>query len=136
MPSSLPDKLPPQNLEAEQSLLGSLLTDREAIHRVVDMVTADNFYLRNHQLIWGALMDLSDKRENIDILSVSTRLKDMGQLDAIGGVEYLTPWPPRCPQPPTCKPTRASSNAKRLCAIWWTSPIALQWRWAIAKTTM
>lgn len=90
MPSSLPDKLPPQNLEAEQSLLGSLLTDREAIHRVVDMVTADNFYLRNHQLIWGALMDLWDKRENIDILSVSTRLKDMGQLDAIGGAAYLT----------------------------------------------
>ncbi len=90
MSSTLPDKLPPQNLEAEKSLLGSLLTDREAIHRVIDMVTADHFYQRNHQLIWGALTDLWEGRENIDILSVSTRLKDKGQLDAIGGSAFLT----------------------------------------------
>lgn len=90
MTIALPDKLPPQNLDAEKSLLGSLLTDREAIHRVVDMVSSDFFYQRNHQLIWGALTDLWERRENIDILSVSTRLKDTGHLDAIGGSAYLT----------------------------------------------
>ena len=89
MPNSLPDTGPPQNLEAEKSLLGSLLTDREAIHRVVDMVSADYFYQRSHQLIWGALTDLWESHENIDILSVSTRLKDKGQLDAIGGSAFL-----------------------------------------------
>ncbi len=90
MPTSLPDKGPPQNLEAEKSLIGSLLTDREAINRVVDMVSADHFYQRSHQLIWAALTDLWEGRENIDILSVSTRLKDKGQLDAIGGSAFLT----------------------------------------------
>ncbi len=90
MPTELPDKLPPQNLEAERSLLGSLLTDREAINRVVDMVSADHFYQRAHQLIWTAVTDLWDRRENIDILSVSTQLSDMGQLDAVGGVGMLT----------------------------------------------
>jgi len=90
MTNTMPEKGPPQNLEAEKSLLGSLLTDREAIHRVIDMVTADHFYQRNHQLIWGALADLWEGHENIDILSVSTRLKDKGQLDAIGGSAFLT----------------------------------------------
>ncbi|MBP6886157.1 MAG: replicative DNA helicase [Candidatus Pacebacteria bacterium] len=90
MTTLLPDKGPPQNLEAEKSLIGSLLTDREAINRVVDMVSADHFYQRSHQLIWAALTDLWEGRENIDILSVSTRLKDKGQLDAIGGSAFLT----------------------------------------------
>lgn len=89
MNTTVPDKLPPQDLEAEKSLIGSLLTDREAIHRVVDMVTGDHFYGRNHQLIWGALMELWDRRENIDLLSVSARLRDTGQLDAVGGAAYL-----------------------------------------------
>ena len=90
MTTTLPDKLPPQNLEAEKSLLGSLLTDREAINRVIDMVNSDHFYQRTHQLIWTALADLWERHENIDILSVSTRLSDLGHLDAVGGVNYLT----------------------------------------------
>lgn len=90
MNTSLPDKLPPQNIEAEKSLLGSLLTDREAINRVIDMVDGDHFYQRTHQLIWEALADLWERHENIDILSVSTRLQDRGHLDAVGGVNYLT----------------------------------------------
>ncbi len=90
MPSTIPDKLPPHNLEAERSLLGSLLTDREAINRVIDMVGAEHFYQRAHQLIWKAVSELWEHRENIDILSVSTKLSDSGSLDAIGGVGMLT----------------------------------------------
>lgn len=90
MANDLPDKLPPQNLEAERSLLGSLLTDREAINRVIDMVGADHFYQRTHQLVWTAVSELWERHENIDILSVSTKLSDMGQLDAVGGVGTLT----------------------------------------------
>lgn len=89
--ANLPDeKLPPQNLEAERSLLGGVLSDREAINRISDMVRAEDFYLRSHQTIWSALFDLYEKRENVDLLSVSTKLTDMGQLDAIGGIAYLT----------------------------------------------
>ena len=85
-----PDKLPPQNIEAEQSLLGALLTDREAVNKVVDMISAGDFYQRNHQLIYEAIFGLFERRENIDILTTSTKLADMGQLDAVGGVGYLT----------------------------------------------
>lgn len=90
MANELPDKLPPQNLEAERSLLGSLLTDREAINRVIDMVNADHFYQRSNQLIWTAVSELWERHENIDILSVSTKLSDMGHLDTVGGVGTLT----------------------------------------------
>lgn len=85
-----PEKLPPQNLEAERSLLGALLSDRDAIHRVVDMVHAEDFYQRAHQLIYDAVFQLFERRENIDLLSVSTRLTDNGHLEGIGGVGYLT----------------------------------------------
>ncbi|MCC6405185.1 MAG: replicative DNA helicase [Candidatus Yanofskybacteria bacterium] len=90
MANVLPDTTPPQNLDAERSLLGSLLSDREAINKVIDMVNAEHFYQRNHQLIWTALSSLWEHHENIDILSVSTKLGDMGHLDAIGGVAALT----------------------------------------------
>ena len=84
------DKLPPQNLEAEKSLLGALLADREAISRVADVVRAEDFYQRSHQLIFAAVFDLFEKHENVDILSVASRLTDMQQLDACGGTSYLT----------------------------------------------
>lgn len=88
--NSLSEKLPPQNIDAEKSLLGALLTDREAINRVVDMVNGDHFYQRSHQLIWNAITELWEKHENIDLLSVRTRLSDTSSLDAAGGVVYLT----------------------------------------------
>jgi len=89
-PAVPPEKLPPQNLEAEKSLLGALLVDREAISRVADVVGADDFYQKNHRDIYAAIFGLFEKRENIDILSVSTRLADVNQLDAVGGIGYLT----------------------------------------------
>ncbi len=88
--NSLSDKLPPQNIDAEKSLLGALLTDREAINRVVDMIQGDHFYQRSNQLIWNAITELWEKHENIDLLSVRTRLSDTSNLDAAGGVVYLT----------------------------------------------
>lgn len=90
MSTPSPDKLPPQNIEAEKSLLGALLTDREALNKVVDMVGPEDFYQRNHQLVYEALFGLYERRDNIDILSTSTKLQDMGVLDQIGGVGYLT----------------------------------------------
>lgn len=90
MPAVAPEQLPPQNIEAERSLLGALLSDREAISRVIDTVHAEDFYVKAHRDIFTAIFDLFERRENVDILTVSTRLTDTNQLDAVGGVGYLT----------------------------------------------
>jgi len=85
-----PDKLPPQNIEAEKSLLGSLLMDKEAINRVADFLSSDDFYGRAHQLIYEAIFRLYEKREPIDLLSVSNILREGGNMDTVGGISYLT----------------------------------------------
>lgn len=88
--AELPSKLPPQSAEAEKSLLGALLLDREAINRVVDFLKADDFYNRNHQLIYEAALALFERRENIDLLTLANKLREMNSLDQVGGVGYLS----------------------------------------------
>ncbi len=83
-------KLPPQNTEAEQSLLGSLLLDKEAINRVADILSAEDFYVRAHQLIYEHMLKMYEKREPIDMLSLSNSLKNSKKLEYIGGASYLT----------------------------------------------
>ena len=84
------DKIPPQNLEAEQSLLGSLMLDSEAIFRVSDFLMPKDFYKKGHQDIYDVMLSLMEKREAIDLLSVSTKLKERKILQNIGGKSYLT----------------------------------------------
>jgi len=84
------DKLPPQNIEAEKSLIGSLLLDKEAINKVADFLDYQDFYHRAHQIIYEQMVQLYEKREPIDLLSLSNRLEETGQLEVIGGVGYLT----------------------------------------------
>ncbi len=83
-------KIPPQNIEAEQSLLGSLMLDPEAIFKVVDFLLPRDFYKRAHQDIYETITTLLDRREAIDLLSVSEHLKQRKLLDSIGGKSYLT----------------------------------------------
>lgn len=90
MPNQLPDKLPPQNTEAEQCLLGCLMLDKDAIVKIVDSIKADDFYKGGHQDIYQAMAELYEKSDPIDILSVSSRLKEKNKLDDIGGSAYLT----------------------------------------------
>ncbi len=82
-------KIPPQNVEAEQSVLGSLLIDKEAIVKIADIVRPEDFYKDTHRLIFEAMLELYEKREPIDVLSLTSRLKDRNQLEAIGGRSYL-----------------------------------------------
>ncbi|MCX6743392.1 MAG: replicative DNA helicase [Candidatus Parcubacteria bacterium] len=82
-------KLPPQNIEAEQSLLGSLLIDKDAIIRIADIVGPEDFYHDKHKIIFEAILDLFRKREPIDLLTLSNRLIDKDQLETIGGRTYL-----------------------------------------------
>lgn len=82
-------KLPPQNLEAERSVLGALMLDKDAIIRVANVLRAGDFYNDIHNIIYETMLDLFEKREPIDVLSLSNRLEEKGQLDTIGGSTYL-----------------------------------------------
>lgn len=83
------ERLPPQSIEAEQAVLGSLLVATDAISRVVDVLEPDYFYRKSHQVIYAAILDLFDKNEPIDIVTVSQYLKDEGKLDLVGGRQYI-----------------------------------------------
>lgn len=82
-------KIPPQNIEAEISVLGSLMLDTDAIFRVADVLSAHDFYKPLHKEIYDAALDLYQRREPIDVLSVTNRLKEKGRLEDIGGSAYL-----------------------------------------------
>jgi replicative DNA helicase len=86
----LPEKLPPQAIEAEKSVLGCLMLDKNIIIQVADFLTPKDFYKKNHQEIYNAMLDIFERGEPIDLLSVSNRLKEKGLLDEIGGHSYLT----------------------------------------------
>jgi replicative DNA helicase len=83
-------RVPPQNIEAETSLLGSILIEKDAIIKVADVVTADDFYVDRHALIYAAIMDLYEQRQPIDIVSLSNKLSEASQLEHIGGSAYIT----------------------------------------------
>ena len=83
-------KLPPQNIEAEKSLLGCLIIDKNAITKVVDYLEPRDFYKKQHQQIYEAICDLFERGEEVDLLAVSNRLKEKGILEEIGGNSYLT----------------------------------------------
>src|SRR5579862_3945007 len=81
---------PPQNLDVEASLLGSLLIDSDAFLKISDVIQAADFYDKKHSTIFAAMRALHDKRRPIDILTLSEQLKSDGSLDLIGGASYLT----------------------------------------------
>lgn len=84
-------KLPPQNIEAEQSLLGALLIDKDAIVRISEILHPANFYRsEQHGSIFEAIQSLFDRREPIDLVTVTEELKRRGFYDKIGGSAYLT----------------------------------------------
>lgn len=85
-----PEKLPPQSIEAEQSLLGCLMLDKNAIVKVADFLSPEDFYRSIHQEIYRVCEELFKKGEVIDVLSVSNRLKEKGLLESAGGTSYLT----------------------------------------------
>ena len=83
-------KLPPQDIEAEQSVLGALMLDKNAIIKVADLIDAEDFYNPHHAKIFQAIFELFEKGEPIDVLSVTNKLKDKDELKAAGGSAYLT----------------------------------------------
>jgi len=84
------NKLPPQNIDAEKSLLGALLVDREAINKIADFLRPEDFYNKAHQNIYKAIFALFERREPIDLLSISNKLEEVKLLDDVGGISYIS----------------------------------------------
>ena len=82
-------KRPPQNIEAEQSVLGGILIENGAINKVMEILTVDDFYRDSHQRIFNALVDLSERDEPADLITLTNELRKSNQLDSIGGASYL-----------------------------------------------
>ncbi|MBI4403572.1 MAG: replicative DNA helicase [Deltaproteobacteria bacterium] len=82
-------RLPPQNLEAEQSVLGGILIDNQAFNKVVDVVSPEDFYRPNHRKIFEAMCELGSKGEPIDAVTLTAKLKELGVYEEVGGATYL-----------------------------------------------
>lgn len=89
-PQTLTKQQAPQNIEAEASLLGAILIDSDAIVKIADSLSADDFYDPRHKHIYGAISLLYERRDAIDVLTLADQLKNTGVLDVIGGASYLT----------------------------------------------
>lgn len=83
-------KIPPQNLEAEESVLGSLLIDGESIYKISDIIQPDDFYKDAHKIIYETVQELIAKHEPIDIISLGNKLKEKKLLEPVGGQSYLS----------------------------------------------
>jgi replicative DNA helicase len=84
------NRVPPQNIEAEQSVLGSLLLDKDAIIKVVDMLSPEDFYKEAHGMIYKAVLALYEKKMPIDVVTLTDQLEKEGILAEVGGASYLT----------------------------------------------
>ncbi|MCS6285858.1 MAG: replicative DNA helicase [Nitrospira sp.] len=82
-------KLPPQNLEAEQSVLGAILLDNQAMPKAMELLVEENFYRTAHRKVFRAMLDLSDVGEVIDQITLTERLKAKGELESVGGAAFL-----------------------------------------------
>ncbi|MBD0382232.1 replicative DNA helicase [Paenibacillus sedimenti] len=84
------DRVPPQNIEAEQAVLGAILLQGEALITAMERVTSDDFYRGAHQRIFEAIVELAEEQEPVDLITLTARLQDKQQLEEIGGVTYLS----------------------------------------------
>ncbi len=84
------DRIPPQNIEAEQSVLGALLIDANAIEKISGIIKAEDFYRQDNRIIFEAMVNLHNRNEAVDLVTVTEELRKMGKLDAVGGISAIT----------------------------------------------
>jgi replicative DNA helicase len=84
------EKLPPQNLDAEQSVLGAILLDNHALNRALELLSPDDFYKEAHRRIFQAILDLYERNEAIDLVTLTETLRRRNDLEGVGGSAYLT----------------------------------------------
>ena len=83
-------KVPPQNLEAEQSVLGAILLDNDALNKVLEIMSEGDFYREAHHKIFSAMVDLDDQNEPVDLITLTDHLRGKNELEEVGGAVYLT----------------------------------------------
>jgi replicative DNA helicase len=96
-------RVPPQNLDTEKALLGSLLLNAEAMYEVADVVRPDSFYAGQNRIVFDAMLSLHEKGRPIDLMTLSGRLKDLNQLTDVGGSAYLSELVASTPSPGSAK---------------------------------
>lgn len=84
------DRVPPQNIEAEQAVLGAILLEGDALITVMERIAAADFYKAAHQRIFEAMVEVSEEQEPVDLVTVTARLQDKKQIEEVGGVSYLS----------------------------------------------
>ncbi|MEN9852313.1 MAG: hypothetical protein RI996_256, partial [Candidatus Parcubacteria bacterium] len=87
---TLGGRIPPQDLDAEKALLGSIMLSPESVHDISEIVSRDSFYSEKHRLLYENMLELAQRREPIDIVSVTHKLKEKKIFDSIGGSIYLS----------------------------------------------
>ncbi len=90
-------KIPPNDVEAEQAIIGSMLTDRDAVISAIEILKPDDFYREDNKIIYESILNLYNRSEPIDIITVRAELESMGKLDNVGGLEYLAELPEKVP---------------------------------------
>ena len=83
-------RIPPQHIEAEKALIGSIMIRPDVMYEIMDIVSEQDFYSERHRLIWSGMIELHEKSTPIDLLSLSTKLGETGKLERAGGMSYLT----------------------------------------------
>jgi replicative DNA helicase len=83
-------KLPPQNIEAEQSVLGAILLENQAMNKALEIIVQLDFYKETHRRIFGAMLDLYERGEAIDLITLTDVLRQKNELEQVGGASYLT----------------------------------------------
>jgi replicative DNA helicase len=84
------DKLPPQNIEAEQSVLGAIIFDNEAMAKALEILSPEDFYKDSHRRIFNSMIELFERNEPIDMITLSDHLKKAGIFESVGGISYLS----------------------------------------------
>ena len=90
-------KVPPHDLEAEQAIIGSMLTDRDAVISSIEILKEEDFYREDNRAIYAAILNLYNRSEPIDIITVKAELESMGKFEQVGGLEYLAELPEKVP---------------------------------------
>ena len=90
-------KIPPNDIEAEQAVLGSMLTDKDAVIAAIEVLKPEDFYREDNKIIYTAVLSLYNRAEPVDIITLKSELTSMGKFDSIGGLEYLAELPEKVP---------------------------------------
>ena len=90
-------KVPPHDIEAEQAVIGSMLTDMEAVTSSIETLKPEDFYREDNKLIYSAMLNLYNRAEPIDLITVKAELESMGKFEQVGGIEYLAELPEKVP---------------------------------------